>query len=237
MLGFQGFDVLFNKISNILGRYDETTGSVEPLIRLLDLPAGAKILDLPCGFGRFSQPLHKAGFQVVGVDISAGQIKRAEKDFPGPEYIVGDMRTPAKSKFDAMINLYSSFGYFESVQEDFETLKTWHNNLKKGGILVMELSDIERARFRLKQNKPTVRHTDGVCEELWVNWDTNVLIVKYIYKNEELTLTTRLYKKSDLEDMLQRAGFVGIETYGGVDKRPKTPNDRLVVRAVCSGSA
>ena len=61
--------------------------------RFLDamLPRGARVLDAGCGPGRVGGRLHALGHDVVGVDVDPVLIEAAEKDHPGPTWLVGDL--------------------------------------------------------------------------------------------------------------------------------------------------
>src|SRR4051812_29134056 len=88
---------------------------VARLIELLGLPAGARVLDVPCGQGRHAHLLAETGFDVDGFDYSADLLARARERGTGARlrYTRGDMRTlPARwaGQFDAVLNLFTSFG-------------------------------------------------------------------------------------------------------------------------------
>ncbi|HEX5145973.1 MAG TPA: class I SAM-dependent methyltransferase, partial [Conexibacter sp.] len=142
----------FIAMSDKLGRYEETRAECEQIVALAGLEPGARILDAGCGFGRTVGVLAEMGFDAVGVDISPAVIAEARKRNPGPGYLVHDLTQPLPGeveRFDAVVNVYSSFGYGATVEDDAAVLRTWHGALKPGGALVMELSDIERSQARL----------------------------------------------------------------------------------------
>src|SRR3954464_8047684 len=90
---------------------------VARLIDVLELPSGARLLDVPCGQGRHAHLLAEAGFDVDGLDFSADLLAIARKRGTGARlrYTRGDMRKlPAKwtARFDAVLNLFTSFGFF-----------------------------------------------------------------------------------------------------------------------------
>ena len=140
---------VFIAVSDKLGRYEEMRRECEQIVALLGLEPGARILDAGCGFGRTVGVFAELGFDAVGVDISPAVIEEAERRNPGPAYVVHDLTEPLPDeveRFDAIVNVYSSFGYGATVDNDAAVLRTWHDALKLGGALVMELSDIERSQ-------------------------------------------------------------------------------------------
>jgi SAM-dependent methyltransferase len=229
------FGPAFIAMSDKLGRYEETQRECEQIASLLALQPGARILDAGCGFGRTVGVLREMGFDAVGVDISPAVIAEAERRNPGPTYLVHDLTRPLPEeveRFDAIVNVYSSFGYGETREDDAAVLRTWHAALKPGGALVMELSDVERSRARLGPLGTVVdREDDGVHEHLYVDPETHVLHITYTLGEQTLDVDTRLYEAGELAALVEQAGFHDVRRYGGFDGHPKQPTDRLVLVA------
>src|SRR5687768_2926678 len=92
-------------------------------MEVLALPSGSRILDVPCGQGRHAHLLAEAGFNVDGVDYSPTLLRIARKRGTGARlrYRRGDMRRlpgPWKGRFDAVLNLFTSFGFFADPGDD-----------------------------------------------------------------------------------------------------------------------
>jgi cyclopropane fatty-acyl-phospholipid synthase-like methyltransferase len=113
------------------------------LTTFLNLKKGSKLLDLPCGKGRHSIYLNSLGFNVTGADLSKNSIKHA-KCFENDSlnFEVHDMREPFKTKFDAILNLFTSFGYFDQDEMNIEVLKNLKNGLSKDGVLVIDFMNV-----------------------------------------------------------------------------------------------
>lgn len=114
---------------------------VSRLIDVLELPAGARVADIPCGQGRHAHLLAEAGFAVSGLDYSDDLLEVARRRGTGPNlrYTRGDMRKlPAKwrGRFDAVVNLFTSFGFFANASDDAKVIGEFARVLKPGGILV-----------------------------------------------------------------------------------------------------
>ena len=97
--------------------------------------------------------------------------------------------------------------------------------------MAMELSDLERSRFRLKTDEGVVeRETNGVAETLDVDFSTGMLHVHYVHGEDVVDSRIRMYEADDLERMAVEAGFRDVERYGNFAGGPKRPEDRLVLR-------
>jgi len=126
----------------------------------LTLPKTTHILDLPCGKGRHSLFLNTLGYKVTGGDLAENSIKSA-KEFENDtlKFNVHDMRHPFKNTYDAIFNLFTSFGYFEDDKEDLLILKNFKQGLKKNGFFVFDFLNAEKVTLNLvpKETK-TVDH-------------------------------------------------------------------------------
>jgi len=114
---------------------------VNKMIGWLHLPPGSKVLDLCCGMGRHSLALAEAGYEVTGVDLSEPLLReaRAQKGSDNVRWLRSDMRTlPLDGGFDAVVNLFTSFGYFEEDEEQIKVLREIGRMLKPGGKFVID---------------------------------------------------------------------------------------------------
>ena len=218
------FGAAFIAMSDKLGRYEETEQECRDIATLLSLEPGARVLDAGCGFGRSVGALARLGYEAVGVDISPAVIAEAERRNPGPAYLVHDLTRPLPAevgRFDAIVNLYSSFGYGVTRADDQAVLETWNAALKPGGTL-----------HRLGPLGTVVdREDNGVHEHLYVDPETRVLHVTYTAEGRSIEVETRYYTADELQAMVEQAGFGEVARYGGFDAHPKQPEDRLVLVA------
>ena len=127
---------------------ERTKEDVEKILELLELAAGASVLDCPCGRGRIANSLAERGFRVTGIDASEFFLERARADAAERgvevEYVEGDMRQlPWREEFDALVNWFTSFGYFSDDQNK-AVLEQFHDVLKPGGKLILETQNITR---------------------------------------------------------------------------------------------
>jgi SAM-dependent methyltransferase len=225
----------YMRIAERLGRYDASEEEAPLVIELLGLSPGDRVLDAGCGLGRFVAALADNGIEAVGVDISEIAITEAMRVYPGPKYIVADLMEPLPDElrnFDGLVSLSSSFGFGATVAEDRAMMRAYHEALRPGGKMAMELSDLERSRYRLKTDEGVVeRETNGVAETLDVDFSTGMLHVHYEHGDDVVDSRIRMYEADDLERMAVGAGFHDVERYGNFAGGPKRPEDRLVLVA------
>jgi SAM-dependent methyltransferase len=104
--------------------YTEAEAFVAKLAAYLEPPKDALIHDLACGKGRHSIYLNKLGYHVEGSDYSANSIKHAKQhENDTLKFYVHDMRLPMPRKYDYILNLFTSFGYFNT---EAEHLSKWN---------------------------------------------------------------------------------------------------------------
>ena len=116
------------------------------VVKALGLSRGSRVLDVPCGFGRHTRLLARRGMLVVGVDLSPAMLAEARRGGAAPRltFVRGDMRRLGyESEFDAVVNLYTSFGYF-SPRENLDVLRRMARALRPGGRILIDHRDPDR---------------------------------------------------------------------------------------------
>ncbi|HKK45969.1 MAG TPA: class I SAM-dependent methyltransferase [Balneolaceae bacterium] len=129
----------------------EAARLVELLEETLPLGECSKILDLGCGRGRHSINLSKKGYDVTGIDLSEEAIATAREKVQnlGLRHIrfeVRDMRHPLPETFDAIVNLFTTFGYFRTDEENASVFESVQKMLKPGGIFVLDYLNANKVR-------------------------------------------------------------------------------------------
>lgn len=135
------FDALYLREYEPLFALERDRREVARIIELLGLPAAARVLDVPCGQGRHAHLLAEAGFIVDGLDLSRELLARARARGTAAtlRYRRGDMRKLPREwsgRFDAVLNLSTSFGFFTAPADDARVLSEFARVLEPGGVLV-----------------------------------------------------------------------------------------------------
>jgi SAM-dependent methyltransferase len=219
---------------------ERTAGEVEGILSLLDLPPGSAILDLCCGHGRHALPLAESGYRVTGQDLSEVFLEQARREAAhrGLElrWVHGDMRTiPFTGEFDAVINLFTAFGYLESDAEDQKVLDEVHRALKPGGCFLLEIKNREQL-VRSFAAHSIDRHPDGliVLEErsfdlLSSRTEVRVTLIHPDGERKEYRHSVRAYSLTEIARMFTAAGLRLEGVYGGLDGSELTLDSRRLV--------
>jgi 2-polyprenyl-3-methyl-5-hydroxy-6-metoxy-1,4-benzoquinol methylase len=202
---------------------------VDDLIHLAGIEDGAAVLDLCCGEGRHSLELARRGFRVTAVDITSLYLERAgaraEKEGLRIEFVQADMREFLRRQaFDVIINLFTSFGFFDDPAEDRRVLENIHASLKPGGVLVVQTMGKEvLARIFQARNW---READGhiVLQEASIERDWGWVVSRWIILSDgevkEFTVEHRLYSAVELRELLIACGFASVEIFGDLSGSP-----------------
>lgn len=209
---------------------ERTAWEVQGVVNRLALAPGSAMLDLCCGHGRHSIPLAKHGYRVTGQDLSEAFLRQAQVEAETRSvqirWIHSDMRTiPFENEFDAVINLYSSFGYLENEDEDRKVLSQIQQALKPGGLFLLETMHRE-ALVRYYEPHEIRRLADGliVLEERsfdLLNSRSNAQITLLHADGRRTTYphSVRVYTLTELARMLADGGLSVQGYYGGLDGR------------------
>jgi SAM-dependent methyltransferase len=118
----------------------EAKAFIDQLIHYFQFTADDKIQDLACGKGRHAIYLNKKGFNVVGLDLSPHNITYASQfENERLKFQVHDMRFPwPGERFDCILNLFTSFGYFQTKGENQQAVTSIADSLKSDGKLLID---------------------------------------------------------------------------------------------------
>ncbi|GCE24596.1 methyltransferase type 11 [Dictyobacter alpinus] len=218
----------------------KTQQDVEALIKLLHLEPKDSVLDLCCGYGRHALALAQYGCQVTGLDLSPVLLAKARASTLEQQqqirWLESDMRNiPFSGEFSAIINMFTSFGYFASDEENQKVLQQIAKALKPGGVFLLETIYQPRV-IRTLAPHSIIRYPDGliVLEERQVDLLTShnevrITLIDPEGKRREHFQSIRMYTLTELVSMLSATGLKLQAYYGGLDTSPLTLESRLVL--------
>ncbi|WP_296637093.1 class I SAM-dependent methyltransferase [Polaribacter sp.] len=187
------------------------------MMSFLNISKDAHLLDLPCGKGRHSHYLNSLGYQVTGLDLSENSIKEAKKNnYERLDFKVHDMRLPFNKKYDAIFNLFTSFGYFDDDAVDISILQNIKNGLKKRGVFVFDFLNVEMVKKNLVHNETKV--VDGISFYITRNIKDGFIIknIQFVDNNKEHSFTERVkyLEEKQLKMYFNKVGLKIQHTFG-----------------------
>lgn len=194
---------------------------LDHLIEFLKPFAGAQILDVACGKGRHAVYLNKKGFAVTGFDLSPENIEYTlpfEND--RLTFFNHDMRKLFRTNFfDYVLNLFSSFGYFENETDNSKTIYANANSLKPGGILVVDYLNSVKVKNTLVANeKKTI---NGIKFHISRNIESGNVIKKINFsdlgQDYEFYERLCLFERKDFEKYFAECHLQVTNVFGDYD--------------------
>ncbi len=194
---------------------------IELIIKTIN-PSKEKIfLDAACGFGRHALVLSSLGYKVIGFDLSRNLLSMAKRNSLAKnltlDLLAGDFRSITfKKKIDIVLNLFTSFGYFETDDDNFHFVKGAYHFIKEGGYYVFDYINLSY----LKKNivKETERIIEGKIIREFRNIENDRVNKKILIQERntiaEYSESVKLYSPEFLINSFNYTGFELIKQYG-----------------------
>jgi SAM-dependent methyltransferase len=219
-------------------RFHLAEEQIEKVLTLVGYNGGT-ILDLCCGPGRHSLALAKRGIQVTAIDRSEFLLSKAKAEAAKLnleiEFVLYDMRQFTRSNsFSLILNMFTSFGYFDDKEDDLKVLRNAYQSLKSGGTILIDIFGKEPLARKYQATSST-QGADGTLliqrHEIYEDWTRcrNEWILVKGETAKSFKFQTRLYSGQEMKDNLQRAGFEEVKVFGDLDGKEYGINaDRLI---------
>lgn len=191
---------------------------IKRLFPEIDLTPNRKILDLACGRGRHAQIMNKMGHFVTGIDLSKSNIEEAnEMSADDLEFFVHDMRQPFREGFyDLITNLFTSFGYFETLDEHAQVIENIGYNLKEGGHFILDY--LNPAYVKKNLVKMEHKRIEGVDFKISRGIEDDIVVKRIEVKDGEkihhFEERVRLFSYGDFLKLFSDYGFEVIKVWG-----------------------
>jgi len=222
---------------------DDARNLLNLIQRTIPLKKGDKVLDICCGAGRHSIELARRGFDTTGFDLSKFLISEAKKTFKSlPEknikskFLIKDMRHFNFNKsFDAAMNVFTSFGYFESDEENFKVIANASASLKSKGYFVFDFLNGVYLKKNIVPFDRKIFHGKEFTQRRKIENDfiTKTISIKSGTKKFSYEEVLKLYDLAALKKAFEKNSFT-IKTvlgdyYG--NKYNKEKSQRLIIVA------
>ncbi len=225
--GEDAFWHLFEPVLFSPQRVARAVEEVDRLARLLSIGPSASILDLCCGTGRHSLELARRGCHVTGVDRTRAYIEKARaaaaQEGLAAVFAVADMRDFCEPrKFDVVVNLFGSFGYFDDPEDNRKVVANAFTSLRPSGLFLIETMGKE-ILARGFQAVDWEEREDGLLllseKRITQNWsrvETRWIAIRGT-ERAEYRVAIHSYSAVELSTLLSQCGFTELRVYGSLD--------------------
>jgi SAM-dependent methyltransferase len=216
---------------------NEASAFIDLLLQQLQPAKESVFLDLACGNGRHANHIAEKNYSIVGIDLSPENIIQAKKNqLPHAQFYVHDMRNYFRSNyFDFVLNLFTSFAYFDSTHDEKRAMKMAANALKPNGILVIDFFNAQKVINNLVPFEEKL--IDGVHFKLNKKIEHGYIIKEIEITDNEKKFNflekVRLLTLQDFTDLLNESGLNLENTFGNYHLKPFELNnsERLIIIA------
>ncbi len=206
---------------------------MQNITKFLKLPNHTHILDLACGKGRHSLFLNSLGYKVTGVDLSENNIEFANK-FSNEDlsFKVHDMRDAFIDTYNAIFNLFTSFGYFEDDKDDINVLKNIKNGLQKNGLAVIDFLNVSTVHNNLV--KKEIKTVEGIDFNIQRSIKNGFIIKEISFfadaKNHKYIERVKYLDLEKFTLYIEKSGLKITHVFGDYDLSPFNENtsNRLI---------
>ena len=191
------------------------------IVQSLSIKSDSKILDMACGSGRHAVIFAKKGFDVTAVDLSQRLLSEANENAHQNgvivDFVLSDiLEFETKKKFNLVLNLFTSFGYFDNDEENFHVILKAYELLTDGGYFVI---DYFNRNYLLKNLIPTSVFSENGLRITQKRSIQENRVVKNISIDgnglvEEFYESVRLYSYDEMIASIKKAGFIILKEYG-----------------------
>lgn len=214
---------------------------IEQIIPVDEFP---EILDLGCGRGRHSLYFAQQGYTVTGIDLSEEAIDTARRKteklkLDNISFQIRDMRHPLNGKkFDAIINLFTTFGYYDNDTENMKVLDAQNAMVRKGGKIIIDFMNARKVRADFEPHSEGA--FDGIEYKIKRQVEGDVIKKEIEFSGPKLDGSknyierVKLYEPQWFVSELTKRGFQVEQTMGnykGADFE-ETVSERFIVVAV-----
>jgi len=202
--------------------FQEAEIFISKLTKFLKLPKNSKIIDLACGKGRHSLYLNRLGYDVMGLDLSEESILHNQQfENENLKFAVHDMRDEIfpqliSEKADMVMNLFTSFGYFDDEKDDERVFVSVKNALKNKGIFVLDFLNEEFVKKTLVPE--TIQHKGGIDFHIKKRIENNYIIKDIIFEDDNQQHhyfeKVKLHKAEEILEIAEKIGFSKKHIFG-----------------------
>lgn len=214
---------------------EEAEFLIDNLTAYLKPAAESRILDIACGRGRHAIYLQKKGFDVTGIDLSEQSIKYAKQfEQKHLHFFVHDMRKLGYiNYYDIALNMFTSFGYFDTEKDHVNALKSFRKSIKDDGTVVIDYFNTQKIIKNLTQRE--TKTIEGIDFDIrkYVSEGKIIKHIDFEHKSKHFAFEERVqaFTMDDFSRMLLKSGLRVEAVFGNyaLEEFDETKSDRLIL--------
>lgn len=214
---------------------DEARQLVQLILTYINLDKNAKIIDLCCGQGRHTFLFEQEGFEVYGFDLSRTllQVAKYKTDQSNNTFFIqADMRyLPAMHSFDLLLNLFTSFGYFETDIENKTVFQQFHQALKTGGYFVFDYFHTPYILANLERYQSEQIGDLTVEQERFIEGSRVQKIIRLNRQGKQSTFyeSVKMYKPDQILKMMEETSLSVRYIFGDYKGSPLSEDSERII--------
>lgn len=216
--------------------HSEAEVFIKNLFNKLAIDQGVKVLDLACGKGRHSIFVNSLGFDTTGVDLSTKSISEAKiNESETLRFFEHDMRNPLpNSEYGLVLNLFTSFGYFDCDDDNLAVFNSIHSYLSSNGLLVIDFMNSTKEVKNLVSK--AVKEEEGITFNISKKFEKGYILKQINFKDGEQEYTyhekVQALTLENFLDFFEKTNFVVKSVYGNYHLEPYSEEaERLILIA------
>jgi len=203
---------------------EDATKLLELILEQTKITNQNSILDAACGAGRHSIYLASKGFNVIGFDLSKTLLSKAKENAKKRSvennFVCADLRNICfRKRFDLIINLFTSFGYFNNDEENFKFINTAYRLLNENGFYVLDYFNKNYLLANLTAENEKLIDSKIIIEKRKVVNDRIIkeIQIKNGLEEQHFIESVRLYSKIEIDREFKKIGFIPVSVFGDYD--------------------
>ena len=183
---------------------------------------GGPVLDLACGMGRHVTELLASGYRVVGCDLSFTMLQAGRQEYGGMPVARADMRQLPffTASFAALVNFFTSFGYFATEEENEQVVDEMARVLEPGAVFLFDYLNVERELQKLVQRETLETPMGEVRIERWFDSSDRSINKRITIGQKRYLERVRGYELSEISNMFAACKLSIRTAFGDFDGSP-----------------
>ena len=180
------------------------------------------VLDLACGMGRHVTELLASGYRVVGCDLSFTMLQAGRQEYGGMPVARADMRQLPffTGSFAALVNFFTSFGYFATEEENEQVVDEMARVLEPGAVFLFDYLNVERELRKMVQRETLETPMGEVRIERWFDSSDRSINKRITIGQKRYLERVRGYELSEISNMFAACKLSIRTVFGDFDGSP-----------------